>query len=99
MEFLLSFLPIIIYFLLIIILIIGIILGVKAIGTLDKVDRMIDDINDKVQSLNGFFSVIDFTTDKIALITEKAGEVITSLFSRLFMKKKRKNKKGDEEDE
>ena len=99
MEFLLQFLPIIIYILLIIILVIGIILGIKAIGTLNKIDIMIDDINDKVKSLNGLFSVIDFTADKISYITDKAFLGISSLVSRLFNKKNKKNKKGDEEDE
>ena len=97
MEFLLQFLPIIIYILLIIILVIGIIFGIKAIGTLNKIDIMIDDINDKVKSLNGFFSVLDFTADKISYLTDKAFSGITTLLSRVFTKKK--NKKGDEEDE
>ena len=97
MEFLLQFLPIIIYILLIIILIIGIILGIKAIGTLNKIDIMVDDINDKVKSLNGLFSVIDFTTDKIAYITDKAFSGISSVISRLFIKNKKK--KGEDEDE
>ncbi len=97
MEFLLQLLPIIIYILLIIILVIGIILGIKAIGTLNKIDIMIDDINEKVKSLNGFFSVLDFTADKISYLTDKAFSGISSLLSRLFMK--RKNKKGDDEDE
>jgi len=94
---LLQLLPIIIYILLIIILIIGIILGIKAIGTLNKIDIMIDDINEKVKSLNGFFSVLDFTADKISYLTDKAFSGISSLLSRLFMKKR--NKKGDEEED
>lgn len=96
MEFLLQFLPIIIYILLIIILIIGIILGIKSISTLNKVERVVDDVNDKVQSLNGFFSIIDFTTDKLVLVTDKVVEKLSQLFSKLFLGKK---KKGEEKDE
>ena len=70
-SFLQTALPIIIYFLLIILLIIGIILGVRAIQTLNKVDKVVDDVNDKVQSLNGFFNLIDFTTDKIVSIIKE----------------------------
>ena len=40
-SFLQTFLPIVIYFLLIILLIIGIILGIRAIQTLNKVDNTI----------------------------------------------------------
>ena len=48
MEFLLQFLPIVIYFLLIIILVIGIVLGIKSIITITKVEKVVDDVNDKV---------------------------------------------------
>ena len=94
MEFLLQFLPIIIYILLIIILVIGIILGVKSIITLNKVEKVVDDVNEKVQSLNSVFSIIDFTTDKIALVTDKVVEGISMLFTRLFTGRK---KKGENE--
>ena len=45
MDFWLSFLPIIIYVLLIILLIIGIILGIKSIITINKVEKVVDDVN------------------------------------------------------
>lgn len=100
MSFWLEFLPIIIYILLIIILIIGIILGVKTIITLNKVEKVVEDVNDKIQTLNGFFHIIDYTTDKIALVTDKMVEGITSLFSKLlFSKKKKKQKEKEEENE
>lgn len=89
MEFLLQFLPIIIYILLIIILVIGIILGVKSIITINKVEKVVDDVNDKVQSLNGFFSLVDFTTDKLALVTDKLVDIIGGLFSKIFVGKKK----------
>ena len=97
MEFWLKFLPIIIYILLIIILIIGIILSIKLLMTLNKVDKVVEDINNKVQTLNGFFHIIDYTTDKIALTTDKITEGLISFFSKIF--KKRKIKKIEKEDE
>lgn len=95
MEFLLQFLPIIIYILLIIILIIGIILGIKSIITLNKVEKVVDDVNEKFQSLNSFFSIIDFTTDKIAFITDRAVEAISGLFSKIFVGKKKKGEDNE----
>ena len=44
-------LPIIIMILLIIFLIIGIVLGIKAIIALDKAEKVIDNVNEKIQSL------------------------------------------------
>ena len=98
MDFWLSFLPIIIYVLLIILLIIGIILGIKSIITINKVEKVVDDVNEKVESLNGLFQIVDFTADKLVSITDKVVDGISSLVSRLFFKKK-KNKEEDMENE
>ena len=98
MDFWLSFLPIIIYILLIILLIIGIILGIKSIITINKVEKVVDDVNEKVESLNGLFQIVDFTTDKLVALTDRVVDGISTLASRLFFKKK-KNKKEDMENE
>ena len=98
MLFLQEFLPIIIYFLLIILLIVGIILGVKAIKAIEKVEQVVDDVNKKVESLNGFFSVIDFTTDKIVSLSDKLIDLIVNGFSKLFFKKKKVKKVNMEEE-
>ena len=98
MIFLQELLPIIIYFLLIILLIIGIILGIKAITAMNKVEKVVDDVNKKVESLNGFFSIIDFTTDKIVAFSDHLIDMLTSVFTRLFYKKK-KNKNDEKENE
>ena len=90
-----TILPIIIYFLLIILLVVGIILGIRAIQTLNKVDRVVDDVNDKVQSLNGFFHLIDFTTDKIVSITDRVVDGVSGLIGHVF-KKRDKNKNKEE---
>lgn len=99
MSFWLDFLPIVIYILLIIFLIIGVILGVKLIITLNKVEKVVEDVNDKVQTLNGFFHIIDYTTDKIALATDKVVDGVASLFNKLLFKKKKKKLKKESDDE
>ena len=86
-----------IYILLIIILIIGIILGIKSIITINKVEKVVDDVNEKVESLNGLFQIIDFTSDKLASITDRVVDGVSSFVSKLFFKKKKKRE--DEEDE
>ena len=89
MEFWLSFLPIVIYLLLIALLTIGIILGIKTIITMNKLEKVVDNVNEKVESLNSIFSIIDFTTDKIASFTDKVVEVAGNLFKVLFRKKRK----------
>ncbi len=96
MDFWLSFLPIIIYILLIIILIIGIILGIKSIITIKKVEKVVDDVNEKVESLNGLFHIVDFTTDKIVMLTDKVVDGLSGMASKIFFKKKIKSTKEEE---
>ncbi len=96
MEFWLSFLPIIIYLLLIALLVVGIILGIKSIITVNKVEKVVDDVNEKVESLNGLFKIVDFTTDKIVTLTDKIVDAVSSVASKLFFHKKVKKIKEEE---
>lgn len=72
-----------------ILLVVLIILGIKMIGTMNKVDEIVNDINTKLKSLNGFFSVIDFTTDKLATITDRVVDGVTFLIDKMFRRKKK----------
>ena len=95
MEFWLSFLPIVIYLLLIALLTIGIILGIKTIITMNKLEKVVDNVNEKVESLNSIFSIIDFTTDKIALFSDVVVGALSSGISKIFglFGKKKEGKK------
>ena len=65
---------------------------------MNKVEKVVDNVNEKVESLNSVFNLIDFTTDKIAGFTDKIVEVAGNLFSKLlFRKKKRKDDDYEEE--
>lgn len=88
-------LSIILYALGSILLIVLIILGIKLIITMNKIEKITDDINGKLKSLNGFFSIIDFTTDRLATITDKFVDGITSLIRRLFNKRKEEEYKDE----
>ena len=94
-EYLQVTLPLIIYVLLIVILIVGIILGIKSIKTMTKVEKVVDDVNEKVQSLNGIFSLVDYTTDKLVSITDQLVEGVSGIFGRLFRRNKNKIRKED----
>ena len=86
MEALQLTLPIVIYFLLIILLIIGIVLGIKLITTMNKVDKIIDDVNEKLDSVSEVFNIIDFVTGKMSVISETIIGAITTAVSRIFKK-------------
>ena len=86
-------LPVVLYLLGSILLVVLIILGIKLIITMNKIENVDDDINGKVISLNGLFSIIDVVTDKLALLSDKMVDSITSVLKKVF-----KNKKGKEEE-
>ena len=82
-----EFLPIVLYILGSILLVVLIILGVKLIITMNKIEDVVDDINAKVKTLDGFFSVIDFTTDKLAMLSDRVVETVASFIKKLFKRK------------
>ena len=87
-------LPVIIYVLLIILIVALIIFVVKAFETLKKLDSTIDDVNSKMQKLNGIFNIVDRSADALNMVTDKMINVVTTGISKLF---KRKRKRNEEE--
>lgn len=87
MACLLETLPVIIYFLLIILIVVLIAVSIKSYSILEKVDKLIDNATDKVNSLNGFFSVMDKATDTISILSDKLVTVIVSSIQKIFTKK------------
>lgn len=83
---------IILYLLGSILLVVLIILGIKLINTMNKIQIVVDDINKKVDSFDGLFSIIDTTTDKLAFLSDKMVDGITVLIKKIL-----KPKKGKEE--
>jgi len=84
-------LPIVLYVLGSILLVVLIILGIKLIITMNKIEDVVDDINGKVKSLNGLFSMIDYTTDKLALLSDRFVDTISSLIRKIFVRKEEKD--------
>jgi len=70
-----------------ILLIVLIILGIKLIITMNKIELVVDDISKKVKTLDGFFSMIDFTTDRLAKLSDRFVETVSSLIKRLIKRK------------
>ena len=97
-EFLQVYLPICIYILLIILLIIGIIIGVRLLNVMDKIESLVDNIQGKVNSLNSLFSIIDFTTNKINVISDRIVELFTNLFNKIINRKKESNEILEDDD-
>ena len=70
-----------------ILLVILIILGIKLIITMNKIENVVDDINKKVKSLDGLFSIIDMTTDKLAMLSDRVVDMVTMVVKKIFRRK------------
>ena len=94
MEFLSQVLPIFVYIFLIIFLVVGIIIGIKLIITMNKVDRIVNNIEEKINSLNGLFNIIEMTSSKITGVYASLIDFIGGIVDKLFLAKN--NRKDDE---
>lgn len=64
-----------------------IILSIKLIHVADKVNKMLDDVNEKIAKFDNLFNVIDLVTDNMALISDKIVDSVSNLIKKFFMKK------------
>lgn len=88
-------LPVMLYVVAIILLIILIIVGLKLIKILDKVDRIAENVEEKVNTFNGAFRILKTAADGVASIGDSIVSGITNVVSRFI---KNKNKSYEEED-
>ena len=80
-----------------ILLITLIVLVVKMIHTVDRVNGLIDELNLKINKLDHAFRVVDLVTDNMALLSDKIVDGLSAMIRKIFYKKE--IKKGDEVDE
>lgn len=93
MEYEASMLSVIVYVLLIILILVAIAVLVRTFFTLKKVDKLIESANERVDSLENLFSVMDSATDAFAFLSEKLVGLFTNAVSKIF---KGKEDKKDE---
>ena len=84
---LVDFMATLFYLTLIILVIVLIILTIKAIKTLIKVDKVIDDINEKSSKLDGVFNIIDTTTSVALDMSDALATFIKSGIENIFRKR------------
>jgi uncharacterized protein YoxC len=72
-------LPIIIQFLLIILIIVGIVLGIRMICTINKINAVIEDVIEKLEAINDVFKMIGNITNRLSFISNK---LITMVFGK-----------------
>ena len=63
----------------------------KLIGTLDKANNVLDDIEKKVHKLDNFFEIIDRSADTISMVTDRLSGIISSSILKFFKKRRDNN--------
>lgn len=91
-------LPVVLYILGIILLTILIIIGIRLLRTMNKIDEIINDVDGKMKSLNGVFQIIDVATDKLSIVTDKVVESVSSFLLKIFKKKEKRTKNEEKEE-
>lgn len=98
MDFLNELFPIILYFLGAVLLVVIIMLVIKLLSTVDKINILLDDVEEKSQSLNGLFDALESVGNTISKANSGIAGFITNMTKKVYkMRKKMKRKKQEEE--
>lgn len=82
-------LPVILYILGAILLVALIVLTVRLIITMNKIDKIVDNITVKVRALDGVFAVVETASSKFNLLTTQLVDTLASLISKIFSHKRK----------
>ena len=80
-------LVVLLYECLTVLVIVLIVLGIRLIKTIKKVDVMIDDINTKMSKLDGVFDIVDITSEGAVTISSKILAFISNALNVLTNKR------------
>lgn len=81
-------LKIMLYLAAIVLLVVLTILGIKAIKVMGKTDKLLDDVDEKVKSLDNLFLAVDKVGYGINKVTDTVTDRIVNFVSRIFKKRK-----------
>lgn len=81
-------LPIVLYILGAILLVALIVLTIKLIITMHKIEKVVDNITVKVKSLDGVFEVASLVSNKVTFVTDKVVDIISMIIDKIFNKRK-----------
>ena len=92
-------LTMIIYALLIVLIAVAIIIGIRIIITLHKVDDLLDDVSEKVHTLDRVFEIVDAFNNKMSVLGDTVIGFVSGGIKRIFKERKKFEDKEDVDDE
>ena len=88
-----EFLPVILNLFLIILVVVAIVFVIKLWGVLNKLNSILDNVDVKVNQLNGAFDIVDNITGAINDVSGKVTNFVSNKVTKII------DKKGNDEDE
>ena len=85
-----SFLIMVICILSSILLVVLIVLGIKLINTITRVDNIMTEVEVRIRKFDKLFNMVDVVTDSMALVSDKVADSIVFCINKLFMKKNKR---------
>lgn len=73
-----------------ILLVILIILSIKLIYTVDRVNKVMDEVNIRISKFDKAFNIVDIITDNMALVSDKLVDGISGLIRKIITKKEKR---------
>ena len=73
---------------LIVLVVVLIVFVIKSIGLISKVEKTMDDVNDKLSQTSGLFNIAEKTGDFVDGVSDKIVVAITNLIGRFVNRKK-----------
>lgn len=74
-----------------------IVLCIKLINTVNKIDYLVDNVTTKVESLDGIFNILGFASNKLSVVSDTITSFLLNLVNKIF--RKNKKEEGEEENE
>jgi len=72
-----------------------IVLVVKLIGTVNRMNSLLDQFETKMRKLDGLFNVVDTVTDSLSMVSDKLVDGVSHFIKKIFYKNKEIRKDDD----
>ena len=83
-----TFLLMIVYSLCAVLLVCLIVFVIKLVSTVNRVNGILDEVDNKMAKLDKAFHVVDVVTDNMAMISDRLVDSMTNFIRKLFSRKK-----------
>lgn len=85
-----TFLLMIVYLLGMVLLVCSIVMVTKIITTIEKINRILDDVDTKLAKFDKTFQLVDVVTDSMAMVSDKIVDGVSDFVRKLLYRRKKR---------